>query len=103
VLTELSDGKIRMYTYDLWTDDILTTWLQREDHFAGMPEGKKAFACVDFMEIGRGDNPFGAGDPAWSNGYLSIYTYDSAQEMEEVLARWRNESRNAQERKGEGL
>jgi len=95
VLTELSDGKIRMYTYDLWTDDILTTWLQRADHFEGMPEGEKAFACVDFMELAKGDHPFGAADPAWTNGYLSIYTYASTQELEELLVQWRTGLRSA--------
>lgn len=89
VLTELSDGEIRMYTYDLWPDEILTTWLQRKDHFDGMPDDQKAFACVDFMELDRGGLPFREDDLAWTNGYLSIFTYESAQELNELLQNWR--------------
>jgi len=89
VLTELSDGEIRMYTYDLWPDEILTTWLQRKDHFDGMPDAEKAFACVDFMEMERGGLPFSADDLAWTNGYLSIYTYESPQELQNLLDTWK--------------
>lgn len=88
VITEISDGQIDMIAYHDWTHEEPTPWLQCTDHFGSTPEGK-VFAYVGVDELAAGGLPFAQEQPAWEDGYAKIYTYDSAEELQELLAAWR--------------
>lgn len=87
VLTEISDGQIDLIAYHDWTQEEPTPWLQRTDHFGGQPEGK-VFAYVGGDELAAG-LPFMTQQAAWEDGYAKIYTYESADELQALLAAWR--------------
>ena len=90
VITELSDGKIRMYVYDLWTDETPVPWLQRTSNLEGLPQGEKIFVCTDGTEMEEGGLPFKQEEPAWTDGYHFIYTYEDSLALRRVLDDWRH-------------
>ena len=89
VITELSDGKIRMYVYDLWTDETPVPWLQRTSNLEGLPQGEKIFVCTDGTEMEEAGLPFMQEEPAWTDGYHFIYTYEDSLALRQVLDDWR--------------
>ena len=81
LLTEASDGKLDVYSYDSFEDRELGTWLQKTAHHEQLPEGR-VFVYVDGADW-AGRVP--CADPAHLEKEIyngSIYTYESAEEVQ---------------------
>ena len=87
ILTELSDGDIEMWTLHNdqirsdWSGCELYEWLQVRSHRDALPDGQVFLAvsseeCDELFSL-----PKMSARPAFSNEKLSIFTFDSAEDM----------------------
>ena len=84
LLTEATDGKLDVYTYQQWDQSELYKWLQKKEHFGNLPEGKvfvfveKAEKTDGYVPLAREENLVMQTNNGW------IYGYDSAQEVVQI-------------------
>ncbi|MBQ8092362.1 MAG: hypothetical protein IJ242_02125 [Clostridia bacterium] len=83
VLTEISDGKIDVYTVDDWETGQLDTWLQREDHFTSEPKGR-VFAIFSQEDYDNGIPGCDTDHLIYSSEKAYVCLYENVQEFHEL-------------------
>ena len=85
VLTELTDGRIEVFTVEDWDSGDMDTWLQRTDHLERTPEGR-VFAIFTTGDLYDGTPGCREDHLIYCSDELAVVLYDSDEEFQ--AARW---------------
>ena len=81
ILTELSDGKLEMITYERWKGREPQEWLQKRSHLTEVPQGP-VFVYTDEEELGLDPAPCAQEEKlVYAENGVRIYRYEDAGEV----------------------